>query len=129
VSSSDLYPSGRPTLESHNTLLNRHARKIELCLIQDQANHDRLVDLDEKVDNLDARMSTQAQKLTDVQLAIAASDGSTKRLVAILGVVAVIAAPSCTALVNYITRPPQSPQYIPMTADERARWEQANPKR
>lgn len=138
----ELYPSGAASLETHQELLHRHARRIETGDMRGTALHERIVDvradLDkfaetvaDKLDKNDREMSEQTQALVDIKLDLARKDGETKRL----GVWVALATPLISAglmlLANYLTRAPTGPGPVHLTTEQMQQIQQleAAPKR
>ena len=114
----ELYPTGSPSLEAHQELLHRHARKLESGIARDMAANERHTELEEKVDKIDREMSEQTQALIDIKLAMARGEGDTKRL----GVWLALAGPIITALlmaaITYAMRPASGPGPTHLTTEQ-----------
>lgn len=136
VSLRELYPSGAPSLESHNELLHRHARKLESGIERDIAMNQRHIDLVERVDNFeekhekwrdknDAEMGEQTKVLLEIRLGLAAKDGevkkqeaATKRSQVWVTLAAPLLAVLGTLLTSYLSRPAQGPGPIHLTSEQ-----------
>ena len=129
VSLRELYPTGAPTLDQHQELLHRHARKLELGLQQDMAMNQRHTELEERVDKfeeeqdrkldkIDREMSDQTQKLVNIELSMARRDGDTKRFQVWATLLTPILAVLATLFVNYMARPSPVPGPIHLTSEQ-----------
>lgn len=118
----ELYPSGAPSLELHQELLHRHARKLETGDMRGTALHERIVDaradLEELKGSVLDRLGSIDQKLAENDLVQARRDGETKRL----GVWLALAGPCITALllaaIQYALRPSTGPGPTHLTSEQ-----------
>lgn len=84
MSNDSLYPVAEPSLASHQRVLQLHARRLETSLTLDQARNERLKRMEAATEELERNMNGMAEKLVELQLAMARSHNTTRIIVALL---------------------------------------------